>query len=711
MANVKISELTAISAGSDLANADILAIVDDSDTTTKKVALSVLEDFWQGINFCAPTGDSSTEIRLGGTVIFSGTSNQINVTESSGTITIGLPSTITELTTVCATNFAGTLATAAQTNVTSLGTLTALTVDSICLNGTTIGHTSDTDLITLADGAVTIAGDLTISGDDLVMGTNTSGYLLVADGTNYNPVAMSGDIAIDSSGATTIQATSVDNSMLAGSIANAKLSNSSVSYGGISLSLGGTDATPAFNLCDATAYKGDSALVITGALNSGSITSGFGNIDNGSSTLDTGAATVSSLSVSDGNITNVGNIALDTISSDAGTTIGVTLGTDAGDDFTVGSTLLVVKGETGYVGIGTTAPAMDFVVEAGAAGQVALNQYINSNGSYVFNFQKSRGTVGTPLVVADGDYIGTISFLGMDGTSGTFRKAAEIHARVDGTPGSSDMPGRLEFYTTPDGSATTVERMRIDNAGNVGIGTTAPGNFLDIITGTGTNSSGFHLGEVADEGGYLTSIIDHQLTIGGGTEWVAGSEVARSTCASSIAFWAGDIDFYADTGLTDGNIFSGTQRMTIQNDGTVGIGTATPAHKLDVVGTAGLSTGTAWTNTSDIRIKTNVATITGALDKIKQLRPISFKYTDQYLSVHPEIDGSKTYNSFIADEYENVFPDAVSAEGDLVQIIDEETNEKEILLEKLKQYTPTDLPMYFVAAMQEIATRLEALES
>ena len=41
---------------------------------------------------------------------------------------------------------------AAQTNITSLGTLTALTVDSICLDGTTIGHTSDTDLMTVADG-------------------------------------------------------------------------------------------------------------------------------------------------------------------------------------------------------------------------------------------------------------------------------------------------------------------------------------------------------------------------------------------------------------------------------------------------------------------------------------------------------------------------------------------------------------------------------
>ena len=59
---------------------------------------------------------------------------------------------------------AGTLATVAQGNITSLGTLTALTVDNVVINGATIGHTDDTDLITLSDGAVTIAGNLTVSG-------------------------------------------------------------------------------------------------------------------------------------------------------------------------------------------------------------------------------------------------------------------------------------------------------------------------------------------------------------------------------------------------------------------------------------------------------------------------------------------------------------------------------------------------------------------
>jgi len=76
-------------------------------------------------------------------------------------------------------NASGTAATvtgAAQSNITSLGTLTTLTVDNVITNGATIGHTSDTDLITLADGVVTVAGELDavsldISGDADIDGT------------------------------------------------------------------------------------------------------------------------------------------------------------------------------------------------------------------------------------------------------------------------------------------------------------------------------------------------------------------------------------------------------------------------------------------------------------------------------------------------------------------------------------------------------------
>ena len=107
-------------------------------------------------------------------------------------------------------NVSGTAATvtgAAQSNITSLGTLTTLTVDNVIINGTTIGHTSDTDLMTLADGVLTVAGEvdatsLDISGDIDVDGTanldntdidgtlNTSGVVTCQTSANISQVAI-----------------------------------------------------------------------------------------------------------------------------------------------------------------------------------------------------------------------------------------------------------------------------------------------------------------------------------------------------------------------------------------------------------------------------------------------------------------------------------------------------------------------------------------
>jgi len=81
---------------------------------------------------------------------------------------------------------AATVTTAAQSNITSLGTLTTLTVDNIILNGTTIGHTDDTDLITLADGIATVAGEISVTTLD-IGGTNvtsTAAELNLLDGVS-----------------------------------------------------------------------------------------------------------------------------------------------------------------------------------------------------------------------------------------------------------------------------------------------------------------------------------------------------------------------------------------------------------------------------------------------------------------------------------------------------------------------------------------------
>jgi len=76
------------------------------------------------------------------------------------------------------------------------------------------GGGNNSPFVALSSGDCTVLGDLTISGDDLIMGTNTSGYMLVADGTSYNPVAISGDVTMAANGAVTIANDAVEAAML-----------------------------------------------------------------------------------------------------------------------------------------------------------------------------------------------------------------------------------------------------------------------------------------------------------------------------------------------------------------------------------------------------------------------------------------------------------------------------------------------------------------
>ena len=102
---------------------------------------------------------------------------------------------------------------------------------------------------------------------------------------------------------------SITNAQLAGSITNAKLSNSSLSYGGVTLALGASDATPAFDLSDATNYPTTSLTgSITNAQLAGSIdlTSKVTNIlpiANGGTGGETNLSARTSLGIISGSIT------------------------------------------------------------------------------------------------------------------------------------------------------------------------------------------------------------------------------------------------------------------------------------------------------------------------------------------------------------------------------------------------------------------------
>ena len=199
-------------------------------------------------------------------------------TETSG-IAVSIGHTTSETTindnlTVTGT-LTGTLATAAQASITSLGTLSALTVDNVSINGTTIGHTSDTDLLTLADGVITVDGEISVTTLDI-------------GGTNVASTAAELNIVDGNTSATSTTLVAADRVVVndAGTMVQVAMSD--------------------FETFMESNLDTLSSVTTVGALDAGSITSNFGNINIGSSTITTTGAITGGSAVID-NITVNGN--------------------------------------------------------------------------------------------------------------------------------------------------------------------------------------------------------------------------------------------------------------------------------------------------------------------------------------------------------------------------------------------------------------------
>ena len=106
--------------------------------------------------------------------------------------------------------------------------------------------------------------------------------------------------------------------------------------------------------------------------------------------------------------------------------------------------------------------------DAASAGLAAYGHESTDGQAPLVYLAKSRGTKAAETIVASGDTLGKWQCAGYDGAS--YLNAALIRAVVDGTPGSSDMPTRLEFQVTADGESNTTERMRLNNEGKLALG-------------------------------------------------------------------------------------------------------------------------------------------------------------------------------------------------------------------------------------------------
>ncbi len=137
-------------------------------------------------------------------------------------------------------------------------------------------------------------------------------------------------------------------------------------------------------------------------------------------------------------------------------------------------------------------------------------------------------------------------------------------------------------------------------------------------------------------------------------------------------------------------------------DNRVGLQITPTANLLEVGGNASKSTAGAWLANSDRRIKTDIAPIPNALDTIMKLRPVTFRYDDAYRTSHKGIDPKRYYN-VIAQEFAEVFPDAVKGSGEYLPG-QPKSKDNEIL-----QVDTYPAQITAIAAIQELAVQNDAL--
>ena len=154
----------------------------------------------------------------------------------------------------------------------------------------------------------------------------------------------------------------------------------------------------------------------------------------------------------------------------------------------------------------------------------------------------------------------------------------------------------------------------------------------------------------------------------------------------------GGVNQFQIFGKSGASIY-GPHLVVARDSGLVGIGRTPTTNPLEVEGDASKTVAGSWLANSDARIKTDVRPIEGALETLAKLRPVAFCYTAEHRAKHPSIE-DRDYNNFIAQEYREVFPDAVKEDGEGLLMVD-----------------TYDVQPYLVRAVQELRGMVDDLRS
>lgn len=328
----------------------------------------------------------------------------------------------------------------------------------------------------------------------------------------------------------------------------------------------------------------------------------------------------------------------------------------------------------GNVGIGTTTPlGVLHISGLGAVGQLYADQYGTAGSNLLL--RSARGTQSAPTSTLSGDLLGSIGVRGYGATGFSSGGRAGLYMYAAENFTDTAQGTYLILGTSLNGTASRAERMRITDAGNVGIGTTSPTEKLSVIGAISANN-----GMIVQ--GYSAAASGLNVEMGVTSGYAQFNSYNRTTSA------------YASLRLDGSNI-----ALNAATGGNVGIGTASPSYQLQLsTDSAAKPTSALWTIASDLRIKENITPYAKGLKELMLINPINYDYNG--------LGGFKKGKGgvgIIAQEILNILPDSVSSvKGKLNEGDKEETD--------ILNFNGHELTYVLINAIKEQQAQIEELK-
>jgi len=348
----------------------------------------------------------------------------------------------------------------------------------------------------------------------------------------------------------------------------------------------------------------------------------------------------------------------------------------------------------------------------------------------------SGNTANVDFAVIGGGGSNTVSGSYATIAGGQNNSASAGGAAVPG--GQSNLAAGVDSFAAGNGAVAASDHSFVWSDGSALFGDSAPSEF-DIQAGGGVaingdpENSGIELSIFPSKlhGGNFSNVF-YGLNGAGGILTSAGN--ASTSTSNDASFYFDDFNGAQQTrifSITPGGVIVGgtggnslvtmlssgaTAKIVLDAHGTsqadlgfsiaqvpTGTGSAQSFLNFDAAGglqiynaTATKPGGGSWTATSDRRIKQDIVPIRDAVDTIMKLRPVNFRYTPEYRAMEGGLD-DKSYAGFIAQEFRDVFPEAVTQTRKRVP--GAAANEQNILA-----LDPNPAIITAVAAVQELAT-------